>query len=51
MFYLLLINVRKENTFTSKAKNLSKQQNLNALVNKFQITCPSKLVEIISIIQ
>ena len=27
------------------------QQNVTALVNKFQITCPPKLVETVSIIQ
>ena len=34
-----------------KSENFPKQQNINVVVNKFQITCPPKLAETVSIIQ
>ena len=34
-----------------KSENFPKQQNINVVINKFQITYPPKLAETVSIIQ
>ena len=44
-----MVNVRKKNK--TKSEHFPKQQNINVVVNKFQITCPPKLAETVSIIQ